>query len=72
MKLKCIKEVVKLVMKLRSKPYPLSSHQCLELIVNVCVLDELRGRPPSDTITAVKALPYYSGEWTILWRYTNL
>ena len=47
MKLKCIREVVKLV---------------LELIMNVCVLDELRGRPPMDTITTVKALPYYTGE----------
>lgn len=62
MKLRCIKEVAKRVTKLHPEPHPLSSHQCLELIVNVCVLDELRGRPPSDTITAVKALPYYSSE----------
>ena len=62
MKLKCIREVVKLVMKLCPKPHPLSSHQCLELIVNMCVLDQLRGRPINDIITAVKALPYYDGE----------
>ena len=62
MKLKYIREVVKLVMKLHPEPHPLPSHQCLELIINVCVLDELRGRPPTDTITTVKALPYYTGE----------
>ena len=62
MKLRCVKEVVKLVMKPHPEPHPLPSHQCLELLVNVCVLDELRGRPSADTINAIKALPYYSGE----------
>ena len=61
MKSKCTRKLLGLVMKLHPEPHPISSHQCLELIVNMCLLDQLRGRPPGETIAALKALHNYKG-----------
>ena len=62
MKRKCTRETVRLIKKLHPEPHPLYSHQSLELMVNTCVLEQLRGKPPSEAIAAIKALPHYSSK----------
>ena len=59
MKIKCAKELMRLVGKLRPGPHPLSSHQCLEVLVNLCLLEQLRGRTAKELITEQ---PQYNGQ----------
>ena len=66
LKRKCTREVVRLIKKLHPEPHPHYSHQCLELMVNVCLLEQLRGRGRSDIIAAVKSLPHYNSMFTYL------
>ena len=61
MKSKCTRKLLQLLTKPHPEPHPVSSHQCLELIVNMCLLDQLRARPASETIATIKAMHNYKG-----------
>lgn len=50
---------MRLVGKLRLGPHPLSSHQYLEVLVNLCLLEQLRGRTAKELITEQ---PQYKGQ----------